>query len=95
MILVGPSLGAAVAIDFAVHYPEAVSIPPVVSASYHDSTSMFYCHSKIWLLMLWFVCHWQVKKLVLINASVYAKGTGNLAKLPKLVAYAGVGVRIP
>ncbi|KAL5582170.1 hypothetical protein UlMin_014612 [Ulmus minor] len=56
MILVGPSLGAAVAIDFAVHYPEAV------------------------------------KKLVLINASVYAKGTGNLAKLPKLVAYAGVSL---
>ena len=26
MILVGPSLGAAVAIDFAVHYPEAVSL---------------------------------------------------------------------
>ncbi|EXB38098.1 Uncharacterized protein L484_021020 [Morus notabilis] len=54
MVLVGPSLGAAVAIDFAVNYPEAV------------------------------------KKLVLINASVYAEGTGNLAKLPKMVAYAGV-----
>ena len=26
MILVGPSLGAAIAIDFAVNYPEAVSI---------------------------------------------------------------------
>jgi homoserine acetyltransferase len=26
MILVGPSLGAAVAIDFAVNYPEAVSV---------------------------------------------------------------------
>ncbi|KAL9343686.1 hypothetical protein Peur_064117 [Populus x canadensis] len=54
MILVGPSLGASVAIDFTVHYPEAV------------------------------------EKLVLINPSVYAEGTGNLAKLPELVAYAGV-----
>ncbi|KAM3760963.1 hypothetical protein ACB098_01G232000 [Castanea mollissima] len=54
MILVGPSLGAAVAIDFAVNYPEAV------------------------------------EKLVLINASVYAEGTGALARLPRSVAYAGV-----
>ncbi|PQQ13399.1 uncharacterized protein Pyn_31987 [Prunus yedoensis var. nudiflora] len=57
MILVGPSLGASVAIDFAVHYPVAV------------------------------------EKLVLINASVYAEGTGDLAKLPKFLAYAGVGVQ--
>ncbi|XP_021297607.1 uncharacterized protein LOC110426656 isoform X1 [Herrania umbratica] len=56
VVLVGPSLGAAVAIDFAVNYPEAV------------------------------------KKLVLINPSVYAEGTGNLAKLPKVVAYAGVSL---
>ncbi|OIW16805.1 hypothetical protein TanjilG_01370 [Lupinus angustifolius] len=55
MILVGPSLGSAVAIDFAVNYPEAV------------------------------------EKLVLIDASVYAEGTGNLATLPRAVAYAGVG----
>ncbi|KAK6116423.1 hypothetical protein DH2020_049885 [Rehmannia glutinosa] len=54
MTLVGPSLGAAVAIDFAVNHPEAVG------------------------------------KLILIDASVYAEGTGNLAKLPKLMAYAGV-----
>ncbi|KAK9272536.1 hypothetical protein L1049_002909 [Liquidambar formosana] len=56
MILVGPSLGAAVAIDFAVNYPEAV------------------------------------EKLVLIDASVYAEGTGNLRKLPRIVAYAGVSL---
>ncbi|KAE8021799.1 hypothetical protein FH972_007660 [Carpinus fangiana] len=56
MILVGPSLGAAVAIDFAVNYPEAV------------------------------------EKLVLISASVYAEGTGDLAKLPKIVAYALVSL---
>ncbi|GAU50906.1 hypothetical protein TSUD_411140 [Trifolium subterraneum] len=31
-----------------------------------------------------------VEKLVLIDASVYAEGTGNLATLPKAVAYAGV-----
>ncbi|RAL46806.1 hypothetical protein DM860_005085 [Cuscuta australis] len=54
MILVGPSLGAAVAIDFAVHYPEAVH------------------------------------KLVLINASVYGKGTERMRKLPRMVAYGGV-----
>ncbi|GMH26183.1 hypothetical protein Nepgr_028026 [Nepenthes gracilis] len=56
MILVGASLGAAVAIDFAVNHPEAVS------------------------------------KLVLIDASVYAQGTGKLAKLPEIVAYAGVAL---
>ncbi|XP_075522195.1 alpha/beta hydrolase domain-containing protein VTE7 isoform X7 [Primulina tabacum] len=53
--LVGPSLGAAVAIDFVVNYPQAVD------------------------------------KLIFIDASVYAEGTGNLAKLPKLMAYAGIG----
>ncbi|XP_052172808.1 uncharacterized protein LOC127788502 [Diospyros lotus] len=56
MILVGPSLGGAVAIDFAVNYPEAV------------------------------------KQLVLINASVYAEGTGPLAKLPRIMAYAAVSL---
>ncbi|MQL70693.1 hypothetical protein Taro_003017, partial [Colocasia esculenta] len=56
MILVGPSLGAAMAIDFAAHYPKAVS------------------------------------NLVLINASVYAEGTGILARLPRLAAYAGVSL---
>ncbi|XP_048327250.2 alpha/beta hydrolase domain-containing protein VTE7 isoform X1 [Ziziphus jujuba] len=56
MVLVGPSLGAAVAIDFAMSYPQAV------------------------------------KKMVLINASVYAEGTGNMAKLPKIIAYAGVSL---
>ncbi|XLR59437.1 hypothetical protein S83_010109 [Arachis hypogaea] len=56
MILVGPSLGSAVAIDFAVNYPEAV------------------------------------EKLVLIDASVYTEGTGNLATLPRLIAYAGAYV---
>ncbi|KAK8962665.1 hypothetical protein KSP40_PGU007088 [Platanthera guangdongensis] len=56
IVLVGPSLGAAVAIDFAVNHPETVT------------------------------------RLVLIDASVYAEGTGNLAKLPRLVAYAGVAL---
>ncbi|KAF6171393.1 hypothetical protein GIB67_009534 [Kingdonia uniflora] len=56
MILVGPSLGAAVAIDFAFNHPEAVS------------------------------------KMVLIDASVYAEGTGKLSKLPRTVAYAGVSL---
>ncbi|GAB2234223.1 hypothetical protein Droror1_Dr00003466 [Drosera rotundifolia] len=56
MILIGPSLGAAVAIDFSVNYPEAVS------------------------------------KLILIDASVYAEGTENMAKLPRIVAYAGAAL---
>ncbi|GFP90406.1 uncharacterized hydrolase yugf [Phtheirospermum japonicum] len=51
MTLVGPSLGAAVAIDFAVNFPEAVD------------------------------------KLILINANVYAEGTGVMTRLPKMVAY--------
>ncbi|XP_030956686.1 uncharacterized protein LOC115978911 isoform X3 [Quercus lobata] len=34
---------------------------------------------------------YQVEKLVLIDASVYAEGTGNLATLPRIAAYAGVG----
>ncbi|KAI5665723.1 hypothetical protein M9H77_15576 [Catharanthus roseus] len=54
MILVGPSLGAAVAIDFAVNFPEAVD------------------------------------RLILIDASVYVEGTGNLRKLPSILAYAAV-----
>lgn len=32
----------------------------------------------------------QVESLVLMDASVYAEGTGNLATLPKATAYAGV-----
>eukprot|EP01018_Ginkgo_biloba_P014234 Gb_12848 [translate_table: standard] len=32
-----------------------------------------------------------VSTLVLIDASVYAKGTGNMARFPKFIAYAGVG----
>ncbi|XP_043706991.1 uncharacterized hydrolase YugF isoform X2 [Telopea speciosissima] len=56
MILVGPSLGAAVAIDFAVNHSEAV------------------------------------KQLVLIDASVYTKGTGDQTKLPRIVSYAGVSL---
>ncbi|KAJ0256943.1 Alpha/beta-Hydrolases superfamily protein [Hirschfeldia incana] len=54
VVLVGPSLGAAVAIDIAVNHPEAV------------------------------------ESLVLMDASVYSEGTGNLATLPKAAAYAGV-----
>ncbi|CAA6657389.1 unnamed protein product [Spirodela intermedia] len=57
MILVGPSLGAAVAIDFAAHYPEAVS------------------------------------KFIFIGASVYAEGTGDLAKLPEPLLMLGKPLR--
>lgn len=56
MILVGPSLGAAVAVDFAVNHPEAVC------------------------------------KLVLIDASVYARGLGGLAKMPVIIAKTGLAL---
>ncbi|KAF2299327.1 hypothetical protein GH714_031567 [Hevea brasiliensis] len=56
MILVGPSLGASVAMDFTVNYPEAV------------------------------------EKLILINPNAYAEGTRRLAKLPPVIAYAGVSL---
>jgi len=45
--------------------------------------------------VLWlFICSssFQVEKLVLIGASVYAEGTGKLATLPRAVAYAGVNI---
>ncbi|XP_076917294.1 alpha/beta hydrolase domain-containing protein VTE7-like [Bidens hawaiensis] len=56
MLLVGPSLGASAAVDFAINHPEAVD------------------------------------KLILINASVYAEGTGNLSKLPRSVDFARVSL---
>lgn len=34
----------------------------------------------------------QVEKLVLIDASVYTEGTGNMANFPKWLAYAGVSL---
>ncbi|KAL0813256.1 hypothetical protein Bca101_069699 [Brassica carinata] len=64
VVLVGPSLGAAVAIDIAVNHPEAI---------------------------LSFEKNIQVESLVLMDASVYSEGTGNLATLPKAAAYAGIG----
>ncbi|KAG5010902.1 hypothetical protein JHK87_019417 [Glycine soja] len=41
------------------------------------------------LAMLYYFSY--VEKLVLIDASVYAEGTGNLATLPRAAAYAGIG----
>lgn len=41
-----------------------------------------------------FLSFFQVDKLILIDASVYAEGTGNLSKLPKVVAYAGVSISL-
>lgn len=42
------------------------------------------------ILKVIFSASLQVSKLILIDASVFAEGTGNLAKLPRMVAYAGV-----
>lgn len=90
MILVGPSLGAAIAIDFAVTHPEAVSCcttydPPVWSLV---PAGHLICFWNIFITFLVFPL--QVKKLVLIDASVYAEGAGNMANLPRPLAYAGV-----
>ncbi|KAG0600539.1 hypothetical protein M758_11G042400 [Ceratodon purpureus] len=56
MVLVGPSLGGAAAIDFAVAHPEAVV------------------------------------KVVLVDAQGYTEGVGEMATLPKLIAYTGVAL---
>lgn len=40
MILVGPSLGAAVAIDFAVNHPEAVSILRIEPKIMHYNSTL-------------------------------------------------------
>lgn len=56
MVLVGPSLGGAAAVDFAVAHPEAVA------------------------------------KLVLVDAQGYTEGVGEMATLPKLLAYIGVAL---
>jgi len=48
------------------------------------------------MTLVWssFICSssFQVDKLVLIGASVYAEGTGKLTTLPRAVAYAGVNI---
>lgn len=41
MILVGPSLGASAAIDFAVHYPEAVSNLPIYIFPLNSNTLQY------------------------------------------------------
>ncbi|RDX85711.1 hypothetical protein CR513_33061, partial [Mucuna pruriens] len=65
MILVGPSLGSAVVIDFAVNYPEAVyvlkSIPLRVYANYLSFTNMSFSTSFDWTnvscqILTWVAC---------------------------------------
>ncbi|XP_031386145.1 uncharacterized protein LOC116199790 isoform X3 [Punica granatum] len=100
MILVGPSLGAAVAIDFAVAHPEAVSASfyflfaggqVLTSIGTHISVSK---KTKIdtSVGVLDGILNFQVEKLVLIDASVYTEGTGKMSSLPKALAYAGVAI---
>lgn len=64
---------------------------------YIQSTSIDFFPSCGYLIPFSFLCTflaWQVEKLVLINGCVYKKGTGHLANLPKLIAYAGVGSKV-
>lgn len=89
MILVGPSLGASVAIDFAVSYPFAVSI-----SLFTFLRTLFTLSPVIYTVMSLCIYFLQVEKLVLINASVYAEGTKGLAEFPRVLAYAGVSVHI-
>jgi len=49
---------------------------------------MIKMHHKIFRFIL------QVSKLVLIDASVYAEGTGEMSKLPRAFAYAGVSMAL-
>lgn len=86
MLLVGSSLGAAVAIDLAVNHPEAVSMNDIKQ---HIFWSWFCIIVYVKGLILMFL---QVDKLILLDASVYAEGTGSLSRLPKFVAYAGVSI---
>lgn len=44
--------------------------------------------------MTYYLSYLQVEKLVLINASVYGEGTGDLAKLPTIVAQGLVSFKI-
>lgn len=96
MILVGPSLGSAVAIDFAINHPEAV-------CAIKSFKFLNVCNNPIFKEILYLEIvlscdshmiwsFFQVEKLVLMDASVYAEGTGNLATLPRSVAYAGVSM---
>lgn len=87
MVLVGPSLGAAVAIDIAVNYPEMVL--NIKELSYFPINKFISKHVQKRLTMVRNM-NIQVESLVLMDASVYAEGTGNLATLPKAAAYAGV-----
>lgn len=86
MVLVGPSLGAAIAIDFAVNHPESVSYPydifeTIWEVESYDSELVGSCS--------------QVSKLVLIDASVYAEGIGSMAQMPVSVTNAGVSNTLP
>eukprot|EP00850_Spirogloea_muscicola_P008451 SM000045S16196 [mRNA] locus=s45:139664:141717:- [translate_table: standard] len=56
VVVVGPSLGGAAAIDFALTHPDAVA------------------------------------KLCLIDAQAFTEGVGNMATLPRVLAYAGVNI---
>ncbi|KAF3552843.1 hypothetical protein F2Q69_00016336 [Brassica cretica] len=86
MILVGPSLGATVAVDFTATYPEAlwktyikrpmILVGPSLGATVAVDFTATYPEA--------------VDKLVLINANAYSEGTGALKDLPKSIAYAGV-----
>lgn len=80
MILVGPSLGATVAVDFTATYPEAVNFRFIIF-----KLPITKAHSLNPILS-----DFQVDKLVLINANAYSEGTGWLKELPKSIAYAGV-----
>lgn len=85
MILVGPSLGATVAVDFTANYPEAVSFQFTTIILFWIKTISI-AHSLDLIISAFF----QVDKLVLINANAYSEGTGRLKELPKSIAYAGV-----
>ncbi len=90
MVLVGPSLGGAVAIDFALAHPDAVSdfspLPDLATFLHLAPHMVLYCMEVLYV-------SWkrvQIAKLVLVNAQAYTEGVGEMATLPKLLAYMGV-----
>jgi len=86
MILVGPSLGATVAVDFTATYPEAVNFQFTIIKLFWIKPILIYTS----LTKFDYFRGFQVDKLVLINANAYSEGTGRLKELPKSIAYAGV-----
>lgn len=80
---------------FSGHCYDIISLPSEETLqvlSWHK-LPVFFFFMLLWNIVPVFL--FQVDKLVMIDASVYAEGIRNLTKLPRAVAYAGVSIRSP